>query len=284
MEKKDTLLTKHAKSFKWASFFLSKKTYNKCSILYDFCRTIDDIADQTIRLELKKEKFLQFTSDFKNKNYNNSIIKNIWSLLENENIPEKVIYDLFDGVKSDLSDEVRINSKKELLIYSYRVAGTVGLMMSKILKVKNQNALKGAIDLGIAMQLTNITRDIIEDKQKGRIYIDHNFKSIQETIDLADTFYESSFSSIKYIPIKFRFSILVARRIYRKIGYNILRQQNIENYNKAGKIYVSNKSKILQTFLSIFDFIKLFFTNFKEHLKKDAHLLINEEINLNERI
>ena len=284
MDKKDTLLSKHAKSFKWASFFLSKKTYDKCSVLYDFCRTIDDIADQSIGLELKKEKFTQFTSDFKNKNYNNSIIKNIWSLLENENISKKVIYDLFDGVKSDLNYEVKINSKKELFIYSYRVAGTVGLMMSKILKVKNRNALKGAIDLGIAMQLTNITRDIIEDKQRGRVYINHDFKSIQETVDLADTFYESSFSSIKYIPIKFRFSILVARRIYRKIGYNILKKKNIENYNRAGKIYVSNKSKILLTFLCLFDFIKLFFINFKEHLKKDAHLLINEEINLNERI
>ena len=70
-----------------------------------------------------------------------------------------------------------------MLIYSYRVAGTVGLMMSKILKVKSQEALKGAIDLGIAMQLTNIARDVCEDKRRNRRYISHDFPSIQETIN-----------------------------------------------------------------------------------------------------
>ena len=68
------------------------------------------------------------------------------------------------GLKQILEEKVVINSKKDLLVYSYRVAGTVGLMMAKILKVKNKEALKGAIDLGIAMQLTNIARDVCEDK------------------------------------------------------------------------------------------------------------------------
>ena len=61
---------------------------------------------------------------------------------------------------------IQISSEKDLLIYSYRVAGTVGLMMAKILDVKNKVALKSAIDLGIAMQLTNIARDVIEDEKK----------------------------------------------------------------------------------------------------------------------
>ena len=71
-----------------------------------------------------------------------------------------------------------MNSKKDLLIYSYKVAGTVGLMMAKILNVKNKEALKSAIDLGIAMQLTNISRDVIEDSKNSRYYIINDFDSI----------------------------------------------------------------------------------------------------------
>tara|TARA_B100002051_G_C16696869_1_gene618686 strand:+ start:459 stop:1307 length:849 start_codon:yes stop_codon:yes gene_type:complete len=281
---KNNLLSKHAKSFNWAGFFLSKEIYKKCSFLYDFCRTLDDIADEETSLEIKRKKFINFKLNFKNKNYSDSKIKNIWNLLEKENISSKVVEDLFDGIESDLKDVVKINNKKELFIYSYRVAGTVGLMMSKILKVKDKKFLKGAIDLGIAMQLTNIARDVVEDKKRNRSYINHNFDSIKETIYLADTFYESSFPAIKAIPIGSRFSIMIARRAYRKIGDIILKQKNLENYNNAGKIYVSNVGKIIQTILSLYDLIKIYFVNYKEHLTNKEHLMINEEINLNERI
>ena len=80
--------------------------------------------------------------------------------------------------------------------------------MAKILKVNKKNSLKSAIDLGIAMQLTNISRDVIEDSKNNRFYINGNFEEISSTIYLADTFYENSFYSIKDIPISFRFSIL----------------------------------------------------------------------------
>ena len=77
---------------------------------------------------------------------------------------------------------------------------------------------------------------------------------------------------------------MVARRVYRKIGDNILKQKNLENYNNAGKIYVSNIGKIIQTILSLYDLIRVYFVNHKENLKKNEHLMINEEIDLNERI
>ena len=183
-----------------------------------------------------------------------------------------------------MKERVQFNSQKDLLIYSYRVAGTVGLMMAKILNVKNKNALKSAIDLGIAMQLTNISRDVVEDDKNNRSYIANNFNSIKETLILADLFYESSFASIKKIPFNFRFSILVARRVYRQIGYNILKKKNIENYNNSGKIYVSSLGKFFQTILSIFDFFKLLIITSKTHNREAEHQIINEEINLNERI
>ncbi len=274
----------YAKSFNWAGFFLPKKTYEKCSALYDFCREADNIADDENRIEVKKENFIKFRNNFVNKNYDDPVIKNMWDLINEFNISNKIVEDLFEGINSDIKENVKLNSKKELLIYSYRVAGTVGLMMAKILNVQKQQSLKSAIDLGIAMQLTNISRDVMEDKKNNRFYINESFEDIKTTIKLSEKFYENSFYSIKEIPLSFRFSILVARRVYRKIGYKILNKQNIENYKKSGKIYVSNIEKIIETFLSIFDLIKLSLISKNDDNINHDHNLINEEINLNERI
>ena len=280
----NSYLSVYAKSFSWAGFFLPKKTLNKCSALYDFCRVADNLADDEEKIENKEKKFNQFEKDFNQKNFNDPIIKNMWDLIEEFNISLKIVHDLLIVIKSDIKESVKLNSKKDLLIYSYRVAGTVGLMMAKILRVSKKSSLKSAIDLGIAMQLTNISRDVIEDYKNNRSYIDKNFEEILSTVNLAETFYENSFYSIKDIPISFRFSILVARRVYRKIGHKILNKKNLNNYQNSGKIYVSNAEKVLETFLSIIDLIKLSFVYKKDEQIKHDHNLINEEINLDERI
>ena len=277
-------LSIYAKSFNWAGFFLPKQTYQKCSALYDFCRIVDNIADDDDAIESKKNKFKNFESNFNNKNFDNPIIKNMWELIDEFNISLKIINDLFEGIKSDIKERVKLNSKKELLIYSYRVAGTVGLLMAKILKVRKKSSLMSAIDLGIAMQLTNISRDVVDDLNNNRSYINENFEEIKSTLMLAEKFYENSFHSINEIPISFRFSILVARRVYRKIGYKILKKKNLENYRNSGKIYVSNLEKVIETFLSIFDLIKLVIVDKNDNHIQHDHFLINEELNLDERI
>ena len=277
-------LSIYAKSFNWAGFFLPKKTYKNCSYLYDFCRVVDNIADDENEIEIKKIKFQKFVNDFKQKNFEDPIIQNMWNIINEFNISLEIIYDLFDGIESDIKQNVKIDTRKDLLIYCYRVAGTVGLMMAKILKVSKKQSLKSAIDLGIAMQLTNISRDVIEDSKKNRSYINGNFEEINSTIKLADTFYKNSFYSIREIPLSFRFSILVARRIYRKIGYKILKKKTFENYSKSGKIYVSNFEKVLETILSIYDLIILSLLNKNDDQIEHDHLLINKEINLDERI
>jgi phytoene synthase len=280
---KNNYLSKYAKSFNWAGFFLPKRTYLKCSNLYDFCRTLDNIADDEGETDIKLRRFLNFKDNFNIKEFQNPIIKNMWELMDEYNISKNIVYDLFDGVESDIQNKVKLNSKKELLIYSYRVAGTVGLMMAKILNVTSSNSLKSAIDLGIAMQLTNISRDVVEDSKNKRFYIKQDFETIKETLATADLFYESSFSSIKDIPLSLRFSILVARRVYRQIGRNIIKKQTIQNYNQSGKIFVSNSGKIYQTILSIYDLLKLSLIKKQYHLRDKEHELINEEISLNER-
>ena len=292
---KKNYLALFAKSFNWAGFFLPRKIYDDCAKLYAFCRVLDDIADEKADLDSKIEKFnkmkIFFKSSFKlNDNdkspsyENETIILDIITIAKNYKIKKIIIEDLIDGVASDLKKRVHIRSVKDLLIYSYRVAGTVGLMMSKILKVNDRRALKGAIDLGIAMQLTNIARDVVEDKKMNREYIKPDFENIQATLKLAEMFYQSSFSSIQKIPFRYKFSIIVARRIYRQIGRKILQKGNMKNYENSGKIYVNNFEKIYHTIISIFDLILVYLKEIETHQRAEEHAIISQEVDLDERI
>ena len=292
---KKNYLALFAKSFNWAGFFLPRKIYDDCTSLYAFCRVLDDIADEKNNLENKIEKFNKLKKFFKisfdldnndrRSSYENEkIILDIITLAENNKIKRIVIEDLIDGVASDLKKRIHIRLVKDLLVYSYRVAGTVGLMMSRILNVNDRRALKGAIDLGIAMQLTNIARDVVEDKKMNREYIKPDFENIQATLKLAEMFYESSFSSIQKIPFRYKFSIIVARRIYRQIGRKILQKGNMENYTKSGKIYVNNFEKTYQTIISIFDLILVYLKEIEPHQRAEEHAIIGQEIDLDERI
>ncbi len=286
-----------AKSFNWAGFFLPKNIYRDCSKLYAFCRLLDNIVDEKSNLELRIERFNEIKSIL-NKTYeldnndrntldqneNEIIINNMIILANNNNIKRIILDDLIEGIGSDLKHKVYLRSVKDILVYSYRVAGTVGLMMAKILNVSDTRSLKGAVDLGIAMQLTNIARDVIEDKKMNRQYIKPDFENIEATLKLAEMFYESSFSSMKNIPFKYRFAIIVARRVYRQIGRKIIKKRNIENYEKSGKIYVNNFGKIYQTILSLFDLIFLYLKDIESHQRIKEHEIIRKEVNLDERI
>ena len=294
MNKKNYLAI-FAKSFNWAGFFLPKKIYEDSAKLYAFCRVLDDIADKETDLNSKIERidemrnFLKKYYDADNieihsSNENEKIAHDVITLAKNYNIKKIILEDLVDGVASDLKKRIHIRSIKDLLVYSYRVAGTVGLMMSKILMVNDRRAFKGAIDLGIAMQLTNIARDVIEDKKMNREYIKPDFENIQATLKLADMFYESSFSSIQKIPFRYKFSIIVARRIYRHIGRKILQKGNMKNYERSGKIYVNNFEKIYHTIISIFDLILVYLKEIESHQRAKEHAIISQEIDLDERI
>ena len=290
-------LAQFAKSFNWAGFFLPKNVYHDCSRLYAFCRVLDDLVDEKTNLELREQRFDEITNIYKktyeldnndrkilNQNEHELIVNDMIELAYNNNIKRIILDDLIEGVGSDLKQKVYLRSVKDLLVYSYRVAGTVGLMMAKILNVNDTRSLKGAIDLGIAMQLTNIARDVIEDKKMNRQYIKPDFENIEATLKLADMFYESSYTSIKKIPFKYRFAIIVARRVYRQIGRKIIQKRNMENYEKSGKIYVNNFEKIYQTILSLFDLMFLYLKDVESHQRIREHEIIREEINLDERI
>ena len=281
---KKSYLSIYAKSFNWAGFFLPKHTYQNCSKLYSFCRILDNIADDQDTIANKEQKFNDFIELYLKNTSNNSIVEDMKELEKNYDISKNIINDLFDGIESDIKEIVKFKSEKDLLLYSYRVAGTVGLMMAKILGVKTITSLKAAINLGVAMQLTNISRDVIEDSINNRFYIHHSMDDIKSTIKISEVFYDNSFYSIKEIPINLRFAILVARRVYRKIGRKIMKINSFEAYKNSGKIYVNNLEKVLETVYSIYDFFKLMIIKDNKEKYNLNYKDIYGLINLDERI
>ncbi len=279
---KDLILNKNkdlkneGKSFYWASFFLPKRSRDNAGILYSICRHFDNIADDDNedRSEILKESIEAIMQD-----KTNSV--NIF--LKDNNINNLIFSDLIEGLIADQSKTI-IRDRSELIKYSYHVAGTVGLMMSKIIGVKNKKAAPCAIDLGIAMQLTNIARDVYEDAQMQRIYLPIDWipnidlsilngekiiksdqeiiisKAIHKLIELSESFYINGFSGLKFIPLRTRLSIFIAANIYRGIG------TKIKNFGKKylkKRVYLNPFEKILITIKAILIFILLPLINYK---------------------
>ena len=171
-------LKKHGKSFYWASFFLPKRNKDAATKLYSICRFFDDLADDN-----NEDQTKILTGEFKK--ICNDLSHPINEFFTSHNLSIKILGDLVDGLVKDQTD-VRIKNEKELIQYAYQVAGTVGLMMSPLIMVNNNKANKHAIDLGIAMQLTNIARDIYEDALMNRIYLPQDWINNIDISELTD--------------------------------------------------------------------------------------------------
>tara|TARA_B100001057_G_scaffold490772_1_gene579715 strand:+ start:507 stop:1388 length:882 start_codon:yes stop_codon:yes gene_type:complete len=269
-------LKKEGKSFYWASFFLPRYIRTKAGKLYSICRYFDDLADKDNE---DKSLFLKETIE-KIKNDRENTVNNY---LQENNINISIFIDFIEGLIKDQKN-VKIQNKKELIIYSYNVAGTVGLMMSKIIGVVNIKANSAAIDLGIAMQLTNIIRDVYEDAQMNRIYLPADLipgitlsmlngeqilgskqeyiisNAIQQLIDLSEKFYLNGFSGLKYIPYRTRLGIYIAANVYRGISIKI--RSKGKRYLKK-RVYLSFIEKTIITIKSISIFIFIPLINYK---------------------
>ena len=265
------------KSFYWASFFLPKKNRIAASRLYSICRYLDDVADNS-----KLDTSSQIKNIFNQIKENESSEINIF--FKKNNINLGILKDLIDGLISD-QQNVRVADEKELIDYSYKVAGTVGLMMLPIINTKDAEARKHAIDLGIAMQLTNIARDVYEDAKMNRLYLpkewlgqvstsdlidnkldDQKKKlielSIKNLIELSDKFYANGFSGMKFIPLRTRLAIFFAAKIYKGIGEKIKSGGYVY---KLERIYLIKLEKLWITIISIpeFLFLKNIFKSYK---------------------
>ena len=261
-------LKKHGKSFYWASFFLPKRNKDAATKLYSICRFFDDLADDN-----NEDQTKILTGEFKK--ICDDLSHPINEFFTSHNLSIKILGDLVDGLVKDQTD-VRIKNEKELIQYAYQVAGTVGLMMSPLIMVNNNKANKHAIDLGIAMQLTNIARDIYEDALMNRIYLPQDWISntniseltdissnkdlikiksaIKKLILLSETYYKNGFAGMRYIPLKTRLAIFFAAKIYRAIGQKIKKNRYEYSYKR---IYVSTIEKLFITFISIPEFVFL---------------------------
>jgi len=272
-----TDLKREGKSFYWASFFLPKKNRIAASRLYSICRYLDDVADNS-----KLDTSSQIKNIFNQIKENESSEINIF--FKKNNINLGILKDLIDGLISD-QQNVRVTDEKELIDYSYKVAGTVGLMMLPIINTKDAEARKHAIDLGIAMQLTNIARDVYEDAKMNRLYlpkewlgqvsvsdlIDNKLDdqkkrlielSIKNLIELSDKFYANGFSGMKFIPLRTRLAIFFAAKIYKGIGEKIKSGGYVY---KLERIYLNKLEKLWITIISIpeFLFLKNIFKSYK---------------------
>ena len=256
-------ISKFGKSFFWAGFFLPSKNKNNAFKLYSVCRYFDDLADNESQ---DNSKDIQRAFDHIYNDKENSI--NIF--FKSNNISLTILEDLVKGLIYDQGSFV-IENEEDLITYSYRVAGTVGLMMMPILGVNSSEAKKNAIDLGIAMQLTNIARDIYEDAMMGRIYLPKSWikditiedlvskdlsiqknqvvmDALEKLINLAEVFYQNGFNGLKFIPLKTRFYIFIASKIYKGISDKIKKQKFVYNQKR---IYLNVMEKLLITVLAI---------------------------------
>ena len=253
-----SLIKKNSKTFYLASAFLPHNIKKKVLEVYAFCRLYDDIID------LKLDNNLD----------------NLQPKIKHLNLNEKVIEQIKTGIDSDRNFK-RYNNTHELIQYSYRVAGCVGLIMCELLKVKNAKHKYHAIDLGVAMQLTNICRDINEDLTNGRVYIPKTmlpgdtisikdeavFVCITELLELSEKYYESALHGIKHIPMRSRFSILLALRLYQAIGKKIKRSKNKYSVKKINTTKFEKFIILIACFFE-FLFMHLFSLRKTEHNPK----------------
>jgi 15-cis-phytoene synthase len=256
----ESVTREHAKSFYFANKFLPKDKQKAVYALYALCRNVDDEVDAA---EVRSERdAIRAVENWQSKL--NEVYSGEWSANEknDENpdaghvftawedmlrtyaIPQEIPLDLMRGVLMDTHTN-RYETFEELYVYCYRVASTVGLMSSEILGYTNKKALEFAEALGIAMQLTNILRDIREDSEMNRIYLpqedlrrfgvseeqifagepDENFvRMMKFQIERARSFYREGERGIPLLEKDSRFCVLLASRIYGQILDEIEKQ------------------------------------------------------------
>ncbi len=236
-------LSQHGKTFRWASVFLADQQLYAAAELYQLCRELDDIADAPVGQDgVAGDLFDGLLARLNAGDLagNDVIEKRISNLVNNLSVPPAAIAAMIEGFQQDIQHRP-LTTEDELLRYAYRVAGTVGLMMCPILGVTASRAFAHAIDLGIAMQLTNISRDVLEDAVMGRRYLPMCAKpaslvivtmaaqveakaAIEATLATAEQYYNSGLLGLVYLPRRNRVAILLAAHLYRAIGRKLLRK------------------------------------------------------------
>ena len=266
----------HAKTFYMATRFLPNHKQRGIFAIYSLCRYIDDLVDEAEDLlekrelteddiRLKLESWKQKLRDtYDGKAHDNDILIAFSDVLRQYHIPIEMPFELMGGVCMDLFKN-RYETFDELYDYSFKVASIVGLMTSQVFGYESQEALGYAVDLGIAMQLTNILRDVGEDLQRDRIYLPQedldrfdvsekelfNHRRTENVIELLDfqiqrtrRYYQRSDKGIGLLSSDSRLPVYLARQNYGRI-LDKIEENNYNVFDKRAYLNATEKFSIL---------------------------------------
>lgn len=234
-------IARGSKTFTFASRFFGREKARDAALLYHWCRNCDDTVDESTgenqRLGLEKLK-LEVAEALSGKPGDSVPTQALAYLVAKYSIPAHYPNELIEGMAMD-ADFKTPRDLQELELYCYRVAGVVGLMMAHILGVSSESALRSACDLGMAMQLTNISRDVMADHAIGRCYIPEDVlcrhglnlmnyadpgrraqlnAAVGDLLAAADGYYASGEYGARFLSARSSFVILIARFAYARIG------------------------------------------------------------------
>ena len=255
-----------SRSFYMASLLLPQKVRTSACALYAFCRSADDAVDLDLQSdgaieELRARLALIYLGDPIERAEDRALNE----VVNRYSIPLRLLDGLIEGLEWDRTGRVYENPA-DLEAYAVRVAGTVGIMMSLLMEVRDPRALARACDLGVAMQLTNIARDVGEDARAGRLYLPRSWMR-QEGIDPdrwlekpefddrlanvvrrllaeADRYYDRAVEGIGCLPASCRPAIHAARLIYREIG-RVIERQHFDTISTRAVVTKSRKIRLL---------------------------------------
>jgi len=266
----------YAKTFYMATRLLPNKKQRSIFAIYAMCRHIDDLVDEAEDLaaqrKLDETQIQKMISEWKSnleRTYNGEKIDHpvllaLSDVLRTYHIPIELTFELMEGVCMDLTKN-RYANFEELYGYSYKVASVVGLMVSEVFGYDNPKALDHAVSLGIAMQLTNILRDIGEDLNRGRIYlpqdelarfgiteedlfnhtIDDKFRKFMEfQIERAEAYYADADTGIPMLSSDSHYPVAMARLNYSKILQRI-RENDYQVFTRRAYLTTTEKLSII---------------------------------------
>ncbi len=244
------VIRQHSQSFSFAHKLLPAASRDAAAIVYAWCRRADDAVDERgpeqarPALEALERELDEIYAGVAQ---SDPVLEAFQRVVSEAKIPRRYPAELLAGMRMDV-EGTRYGTLPELYLYCYRVAGTVGLMMCHVLGVTSPRALKHAAHLGIAMQLTNICRDVVEDWQRGRLYLPASllmgvnaspagdfpashkdiFARASELLLVeADGFYASADRGLCYLSARSRLAVGAARSIYSRIG-DVLRARSLD--------------------------------------------------------
>jgi phytoene synthase len=266
----ESVTKKHAKSFYFAAKFLPKKKQKQIYALYALCRHIDDEIDKAkvsdkerAKQEVNKwrdELERLYSQNQVESDKSRELVLIAWKNLNQHSVPLSLILELVEGVLMDTYIN-RYSTFQELYVYCYRVASTVGLMSSEIFGYKRKEALIYAEAMGIAMQMTNILRDVGEDASMNRIYLpredllrfgvseeqilkhqlsDNFIELMKFEIKRTRDFYREAEKGIPLLEKDVRFTVLIASKIYEKI-LDKIEEQNYDVFRKRAHTNLAQK-------------------------------------------